>query len=284
MQRRRRSALGQIADTATADRVWAGGVWWLCYNTKEFGWFDKDHINTIPTGLKVWAPCPLLCRWFSEAPAGGESGGGHLAGRSVLELGAGIGMLGIVMAQLGASRVVITDNSPVVLRIAAINARVNLVSNAIVAPLSFGSEEAREFRETYGVFDHIVGADIIYTTKAVRPVFESIVELLSERGTFSLGFVDRDETFVTELETVCKGLGFELVRSCFLVEALGGQASARPDNSPTGMLAELKRVLERIPKGGACFGEADEKVRSSSTSERGKAFQQGRQVVVAWMS
>mmetsp|Transcript_54887 Transcript_54887/g.100239 ORF Transcript_54887/g.100239 Transcript_54887/m.100239 type:complete len:351 (+) Transcript_54887:89-1141(+) len=171
-----------------------GVYWWLCYNTDDFGWFDKDHTTTYSTGLKVWAPCPLMCRWFSKADEHccGSGGLDFIAGRRVLELGAGIGMLGSVIAR-HAREVFMTDIDTVVLRIAAANARGNGLTNVKTIRLPFGRDDAVPFREAHGKFDHIVGADIIYTVKAVRPMFESAGELLTEDGILSLGFVDRDE-------------------------------------------------------------------------------------------
>ena len=129
-------------------------------------------------------------------------------------------MLGVVLARLGASRVMVTDNNPTVLRIASVNAHVNMATNVEVARLSFGAAAAQKLRErNVLLFDHIVGADIIYTKNAVRLVFESVATLLKEGGTFSLGFVQRDETFALQLKKVSEEFGFECVKTCFLAEA-----------------------------------------------------------------
>jgi len=238
--------------------------WWLCYNTKEFGWFDKERTNTFAIGLKVWAPCPMLCRWFAEAPAlGGLPAGGCLKECSVLELGPGIGMLGVVLARLGASRVLVTDNNPTVLRVASINARVNSASNVEVARLAFGADAAAKFRaKDASLFDRIVGADIVYSKDVVRPVFETVSAFLKDGGTFSVGFVQRDKAFALEFEVVCEEFGFELVHSCFLAKAL--RDTHPPEVIPPGghgMLADLRRFLDCIPNRGSCLGETDDKVQ-----------------------
>lgn len=237
--------------------------WWLCYNTTEFGWFDKNHTTTFATGLKIWAPCPLLCRWFSQdsGPAG-DGGMSDVVGRAVLELGAGIGMLGVTIAAR-AKRVVITDINAGVLRVAALNAYVNKAQNVEMARLAFGRESAPAFRAVHGLFDVIVGADIIYAISNVRPMFESVDELLSKSGLFCLGFIDRNENFAIEISTMAEKHGFELARPCrYLAEALGDRVPPKAEgNAAKGMLAELKRVLEQIPKGGACLGESAEKVQ-----------------------
>jgi len=236
------------------------GYWWLCYNTGEFGWFDKEHTTTFAVGLKVWAPCPLMCRWYSE-PRGLDDVH-DVAGLSVLELGAGVGMLGVSIAAR-ARRVCVTDIDPCVLRIAAVNARINQAANVDVRKLAFGRDYAVPFREEHGRFDRVLAADIVYSTSVVRPVFESVNELLTETGVFSFGFVDRDDRFGLEIEAAAWDFGFVAVRPpCFLAEALGDKVRPRTDrNDAAGMLMELKRVLERIPKGGACLGEAGESVQ-----------------------
>lgn len=58
-----------------------------------------------PLGLDVWPAALELCAYLAWNP--------HLVqGRAVLELGAGVGLPGLLAAQLGALRVVLTDYEP----------------------------------------------------------------------------------------------------------------------------------------------------------------------------
>eukprot|EP00933_Yihiella_yeosuensis_P067647 TRINITY_DN7260_c0_g1_i2.p1 TRINITY_DN7260_c0_g1~~TRINITY_DN7260_c0_g1_i2.p1 ORF type:complete len:214 (+),score=37.35 TRINITY_DN7260_c0_g1_i2:33-674(+) len=76
----------------------ATDYWFLQYNTECFGWFD--HTTEVALGLKIWAPCLVMCNYFcgEDAPV--------LKGRRCLELGAGAGLMGVVLGQLGAQATV----------------------------------------------------------------------------------------------------------------------------------------------------------------------------------
>lgn len=50
------------------------------------------------------------------------------------------------------------------------------------------------------------------------------------------------------------------MKECFLAEALDDKPPA-PKPRLKGMLAEFKAVLDRIPKGGTCLGEAEDRVQ-----------------------
>lgn len=68
-------------------------------------------------GARLWRAALLLCESREFAPL--------IAGREVLELGAGVGLSGIAAARLGASRVVLTDCEATVLEILDRNAAAN---------------------------------------------------------------------------------------------------------------------------------------------------------------
>jgi len=187
----------------------------------------------------------------------------------ILELGAGIGALGIAMARQ-ARCVVVTDIDLKVLRLASANARVNDLpaTKLQTAKLAYGREPALDFRDTWGRFDRIVGADIIYSKSAIPVVLESVYELLTDKGVFSLGFVARESSFAPTLERTAREFGFKLARpTCRLADALAEDVaestmSKKPTHSATltGTLAQLKAALTSIRKGGAFLGEAEEKV------------------------
>jgi len=227
--------------------------WCLCYNTEEFGWFDKEHATQFATGLKIWAPCPLMCRWFSQPQ--GRGCFSDIAGRSVLELGAGVGLLGICVAAR-AKHVYITDRDDMLLRIASANARINHVSNATIARLPYGRHDALRFRETYGRMDQIIGADIVYSTSAVQPLFESVDVLLTDQGVFTLGFVRRDDRFVAEIYAAAQQFGMEQTwEPSFLAEALGESVRHKVPDAQTGMqgmLADFQKLLASIPLRSPC--------------------------------
>ncbi|CAE8684996.1 unnamed protein product, partial [Polarella glacialis] len=106
--------------------------WVLQYNTESFGWFD--HTNEVALGLKIWAPCLVMCHFLCgpEAPV--------VRSRRCLELGAGAGMMGVVLAGLGA-RATVSDIDEPCLRASKVNARLNGVSASCEAlHLEYGTE------------------------------------------------------------------------------------------------------------------------------------------------
>ena len=99
----------------------------------------------------------------------------QLTGKTVLELGAGVGLAGLAAARAGA-RVVLTDREPVALEVARRNARLNGLESAVETLLLdwFHPEVA-------GTFDWIIGADVLYERPLVEPL-ASLLETLLARG------------------------------------------------------------------------------------------------------
>jgi predicted nicotinamide N-methyase len=99
----------------------------------------------LPYGIALWPAAIALAHELAERP---------LHGLRVLELGAGTGLPGIVAATLGA-RVVQTDRNAAALVVARRNAERNDVS------LEQRTADWTAWQES-GLFDLIVGADILY--------------------------------------------------------------------------------------------------------------------------
>jgi len=73
-------------------------------------------------GWRVWAAAPALCRLLLQAPE-------LVAGKTVLELGAGVGLCGLLAAALGAARVQLTDTASLLPAL-----RVNMAANVSSCP------------------------------------------------------------------------------------------------------------------------------------------------------
>ena len=104
---------------------------------------ERDNEDVpLRTGCRVWSCARLLSAWLASACASGGSGGGadgaddadagrgrsfapRVAGRDVLELGAGTGAVGLVCALLGARSVTMTDRDEATLALMHANARLN---------------------------------------------------------------------------------------------------------------------------------------------------------------
>ncbi|KAF2987446.1 hypothetical protein EK904_002485, partial [Melospiza melodia maxima] len=109
-----------------------------------------------------------------------EMEGIDLRDRSVIELGAGTGLLGIVVTLLGA-RVTITDRAAA-LEFLESNVQANLPPElhprAVVKELTWG-KDLDNFSP--GAFDLILGADIVYLEETFAELLQTLEHLCSER-------------------------------------------------------------------------------------------------------
>lgn len=135
----------------------------------------------IVIGEIVWRGATALCEWL-------EGRGGAppfaVAGSRVAELGAGCGLCGLVCAQLGAARVLLTDYEPHVLALLARNAARN------------GLDAARAVRaldwlrpvppDLAGAFTAVVGSDVVYCRALCPGLFATAARLLVRGGTFAM--------------------------------------------------------------------------------------------------
>lgn len=104
-----------------------------------------EHDET-PLWLEIWPASIGLARWFLQ--------GTDLTGKTVLELGCGLGLAGLAAAAKGA-RVIMTDYVPESVAMAAESGRLNgFDTDGAVA-------DWRDFKLTEK-YDFIIGADICY--------------------------------------------------------------------------------------------------------------------------
>ncbi|NXB50851.1 MT21A methyltransferase, partial [Leucopsar rothschildi] len=130
----------------------------------------------------VWDAAIVLCAYL-------EMEGIDLKDRSVIELGAGTGLLGIVvtllvspvlLSPLGA-RVTITDRAAA-LELLESNVQANLppelCPRAVVKELTWG-KDLDNFPP--GAFDFVLGADIVYLEETFAELLQTLEHLCSER-------------------------------------------------------------------------------------------------------
>lgn len=113
----------------------------------------------VPYWAVLWESSIALSGWLVEHPD-------IVAGKDILELGAGLGLCGMVARQLGA-RVVQTDNHQPALDVSAENAR----RNGIDVPDQFLGDW-RDWTHDR-LYDVVIGSDIVYE----RPVHEVLLPL-----------------------------------------------------------------------------------------------------------
>lgn len=112
--------------------------------------FLRREQERLPYGVMLWPASIALAHEVVERASA-------LAGKRVLELGAGTGVPGIVAASLGA-RVLQTDRNEVALHVCAMNAERNRVSG-----IELRSAEWETFTSEQP-FDVILGSDVLYAT------------------------------------------------------------------------------------------------------------------------
>jgi predicted nicotinamide N-methyase len=144
----------------------------------------------VPFGLMLWESAVVL----AETLAGD---GALLAGKRVLELGAGVGLAGIVAAAHGAV-VEQTDYDALAVEVCRDNARRNGVdgrTSQVIADWRTWQPEAR--------YDLIIGADVLYDADDLQPIARVMTEALAPGGTVVLSDPDRPGTtaFVDRLKT-----------------------------------------------------------------------------------
>lgn len=112
-----------------------------------------DNFVAFPFGLLLWESACALARALTEDQAG-------FAGKSVLELGAGVGLPGVVARHLGAEPVRQTDHITEALELCRLNAAANGVSGI---ELALANWDAWNDSRSY---DLIIGSDVIYERQA----------------------------------------------------------------------------------------------------------------------
>ena len=123
--------------------------------------FFKEMLDRIPYGVALWPSAIALAH---ELAARGDA----LVGKSVLELGAGTGLPGMVAGSLGA-QVVQTDRHELAMSVCRRNSERNRVQNLehhVVDWSDWGDE---------GRYDWIIGSDILYGERMhpyLRHIFE----------------------------------------------------------------------------------------------------------------
>jgi molybdopterin synthase catalytic subunit len=146
---------------------------------------DSDETSRS-TGVTLWQASPRLSDYLQSHP---ES---CIRDKSVLELGAGLGLCGITAYYLGARTVVMTDGDTQTLHQMRENVKQNCVENDVVSSephnhsiivckqLIWGSPNMEKFGVQHGQFDTIIGADIIYTQDSLQPLFDTVTYLLKK--------------------------------------------------------------------------------------------------------
>jgi predicted nicotinamide N-methyase len=177
------------APLETIDLELAGRSWRITAVLDQDALLDiATRFETIPYGLLLWESAVGLAEALAGAP-------GSIARRRVMELGAGVGLAGLVARHLGAD-VVQTDHEPVALSVALRNAKSNGVSGIRQMIADWRSWDHA------ALYDVIVGADIVYDQSVHDHLAHIFERNLAPGGLLLLADPDRPRTlgFLAKLE------------------------------------------------------------------------------------
>ena len=133
----------------------------------------EQDLHHFPYGLLLWASAIGLARHLHENPS-------LVRGKRVLELGAGVGLPGIVAASLGAT-VTQTDYQKDSLLVARLNAMENGLSATPPSQLTQMVGDWRDWKVP-GEFDLLIGSDVLYE-RNLHFEIKRILAHYSQRGT-----------------------------------------------------------------------------------------------------
>mmetsp|Transcript_12079 Transcript_12079/g.17417 ORF Transcript_12079/g.17417 Transcript_12079/m.17417 type:complete len:302 (+) Transcript_12079:42-947(+) len=154
------------------------------------------------TGLTLWRASRVLCDYLVDI-----AGQKLMQQKTVLELGAGLGICGILAHKLGASYVVLTDGDTDTLKALRKNVASNVVlynddnnNDSCSIPPTILCKQLRWGRNIQDFIDSsfiktfqvIIGSDIIYAQEQVNPLFTTVSLLLDANGTFLLAYSRRN--------------------------------------------------------------------------------------------
>lgn len=163
----------------------------------------------LPYWAELWPSSVEMARYCLEDRT--------LVGKTVLELGCGLGLAGVAAATAGA-HVVFTDYEPDALLFAKENALRNL---------SPASAQCAEFRlldwradELPDPVDMIIGADIVYERNNFLPILKCVRRVLKEDG--CAVFTDPDRTMGMSFFALAESEGFRISVTSRDVESAHG--------------------------------------------------------------
>ncbi|QCQ21085.1 methyltransferase [Desulfoglaeba alkanexedens ALDC] len=129
---------------------------------------ESPTVSDLPFWAKVWDSSFVLAYFIGTQPV--------LPGRKILEIGAGLGVVGVYAARRG-HRVLITDVNDDALLFARANVLANRCLNAEVMKLDWSSPEL----DTR--FDTIIGSEVVYDRESYPLLVDFLRRALSPDGT-----------------------------------------------------------------------------------------------------
>ncbi len=129
---------------------------------------DNEYINDFPFWIKIWEAAIILSDFFGRTSHDKEA--------EVLEIGAGMGIVGLFMGSFGYKNVTITDFEDDALDLLRKNAAHNNIDDLQIEKLDWNA------LKTDKKYDIICGSELIYSDKFIDPVIDLIHNLLKPGG------------------------------------------------------------------------------------------------------
>jgi tRNA1(Val) A37 N6-methylase TrmN6 len=128
---------------------------------------QQDIFRDFPLWIKIWEASFVLAEYLA--------GLDPKAGKKFLEIGCGLGVVGIVASSFG-HHVTMTEYNKDALNFARANALLNEASNLEIRVLDWYHPEIE------GSFDYIVGSEILYREGDFQPILKLLRTFLKEGG------------------------------------------------------------------------------------------------------
>ncbi|MGE5840325.1 MAG: class I SAM-dependent methyltransferase [Deltaproteobacteria bacterium] len=132
--------------------------------------FIEEHIDSenplqdFPLWAKVWEASWVLADFLAGLPVD--------SGKRFLEIGCGLGLVGLVASSFG-HKVVMTEHNPEALKFARANAALNRLNDVEIIDLDWTTPSL------YGRFDYIVGSEVAYHEQdfdSLKRLFERLLQ------------------------------------------------------------------------------------------------------------
>lgn len=147
----------------------------------------NPDVTQHSTGLALWTGSQKMAEWL----VANSNSSNLVRNKRVLELGAGLGLCGIVAHKLGASEVCLTDGDSRVLENLRHNVRANIMDHddcsSVMAKQLIWDRNVEEFlnsqqQDQNGTgrryFDLIMAADVAYMSKSIEPLLKTVDKCL----------------------------------------------------------------------------------------------------------
>lgn len=170
------------------------------------GYFEETSTST---GLGLWTGSDVMAGFLCEHAD-------LVKGKRALEMGAGLGLIGMVAHHIGASEVLMTDGDTTVLD----NLRYNIENNGVkkeandapdrdlhCAQLIWG-RDVDEFSQVNGRYDVILAADCVYMVPSLKPLWETIKKMITPEGTVIFSNPSSSQAPIEMVLEVASGCGF----------------------------------------------------------------------------